>query len=426
MADPTPDLRPQLLASRLPDLDLGSQAVHPAYGGLSILNLPTSLCRWLGASDLPHPPLAVPGLDDLAEDIRQVILVLVDAVGFDRFLQWLDGPAALLRPLADDGLLVPLTSVVPSTTSTALTTIWTGRSPAEHAQMGYELFLKEFGVVANMLTHSPAAVNGPPGMLERAGFEPESALPVPTLGTHLTRAGVDVHAFLPHAIRHSGLSRMHLRDVVTHGYATLSDFWLGLRELAERPPERRRLIWGYYGEVDALSHRYGPEAEVVQAEFVAFAQGMLAAFGRRLPTQTPRRMLLLVVSDHGQIPTPRNPHFEVRNHPGFTRCLHLLPTGESRLSYLYVRPGQADALDEYVQRTWPGAFRMLSSEHALQAGLFGPGLPAPQTAERIGDRILVSQGHAYLWSGMKENVLRGRHGGVSPDEMLVPLLAARL
>jgi hypothetical protein len=38
----------------------------------------------------------------------------------------------------------------------------------------------------------------------------------------------------------------------------------------------------------------------------------------------------------------------------------------------------------------------------------------------------VSQGSAYLWWAPKENVLIGRHGGVSPEEMLVPFLAARL
>ena len=128
---------------RLPDLDLGPKAVHPAYDGLSILNVPSSLCRWLGAPDLPHPAINHTEFDDLASGARQVVVLLVDAVGLNLFERWLEGRAQSLHPLVSSGLLGALTSVVPSTTSAALTTLWTGRSPAEHGILGYELFLRE-------------------------------------------------------------------------------------------------------------------------------------------------------------------------------------------------------------------------------------------------------------------------------------------
>ncbi len=426
MPDLTPDLKPKLLRTRLLDLDLGSEAVHPAYGGRSILNLPSSLCRWLGVSELPHPALDLPGLAALGDGVRQVLVLLIDAVSFERFLCWLDGTRHGLRPLVDDGLLAPLTSVVPSTTSAALTTLWTGRSPTEHGQVGYELLLKEFGVVANMINHSPAAFDRQAGLLQRAGFDPEMALPVPTLGAHLQRAEVEVHAFLPNAIRGSGLSRMHLAQVAVRGYATLADFFLGMRDVANAPVERRRLIWGYYGEVDALSHRYGPDSEAARADFAAVMHMMQANLLQQLSADVRRRTLLLVLSDHGQITTRRDPHLELRNHPALLRQLHLLPTGETRLAYLYVRPGQVEAVADYVQHAWGDTFRLLGSEEALRAGLFGPGEPSPQTAERIGDQILAAQRSAYLWSALKENTLVGRHGGLSREEMLVPFLAARL
>ncbi len=426
MPDLTARIMPRLRSSRLPDLDLGSESIHPVYGGLSILNLPTSLCRWLGVAELPHPPLDIPGLDDLAAGLRQIVVLLVDAVSYERFVSWMDDTAPRLRALSDDGVLAPLTSVVPSTTSAALTSLWTGRSPAEHGLVGYELLLKEYGVVANMLNHSPAALDSQPGLLQRAGFDPETALPVPTLGAHLQRAEVDVHAFLPNSIRGSGLSRMHLAQVNLHGYVTPADFFVGMREVASAPLERRRLVWGYYGEVDALSHRFGPASEPARADFAAVMGMLHSIFLQHLSSDVRRRTLLLLLSDHGQIATRRDPQLELRHHPGFSRLLHLLPTGETRLAYLYIRPGQVEAVAEYVERAWGDAFRLLGSDEALGRGLFGPGQPSPQTVERIGDCILAAQGSAYLWSAQKENVLLGRHGGLSPEEMLVPFLAARL
>ncbi len=426
MPDFTDALLPKLTASRLPGLDLGDQAVHPAYDGLSILNLPSSLCRWFRSAELPHPALAVPGLDDLASDARQILIVLIDAVSFDRFVRWIADLPVVAAALGQHHLLMPLTSVVPSTTVSALTTLWTGRSPAEHGQVGYELLLKEFGLVANMLVHSPAALDRQAGLLLQAGFEPTSALPVPTLGTHLHRAGVEVQALLPHSIRGSGLTRMHLNDVAIHSYATPADLWVTLRGLAERPLDHPRLLWAYYGEVDALSHRHGPDSEQAHAEFDALMQGLVSSFINRLSGQVRSRSLLILLSDHGQIATRKDPHFEVRHHPRLVRWLHLLPTGENRLAYLYHLPGRSQEVAGYFEETWPGSFRLLASEHALQSGLFGPGKPAEATSDRIGDVIAVSQGNAYLWWAAKENVLLGRHGGLSREEMLVPLLVTRL
>ena len=40
--------------------------------------------------------------------------------------------------------------------------------------------------------------------------------------------------------------------------------------------------------------------------------------------------------------------------------------------------------------------------------------------------MAVAKGSAYWWWANAENALYGRHGGLSADEMLVPLLAARL
>ena len=198
---------------RLPDLDLGPKAIHPAYHGLSILNVPASIGIWLGAPGLPHPAIEYDEFDELASGARRVLVFLTDAVGLNLFERWLDGSAKALQPLVDSGVLGALTSVVPSTTSAALTTLWTGRSPAEHGILGYELFLREYGLVANMITHSPASFQGEVESLAHAGFDPTTFLPVATIGPHLVDAGVNVHAFLHENIAGSGLSKMHYPSV---------------------------------------------------------------------------------------------------------------------------------------------------------------------------------------------------------------------
>ncbi|NIS80437.1 MAG: hypothetical protein GTO14_09585 [Anaerolineales bacterium] len=426
MTDLVEQLLSRIEAHRLPELELGPGAVHPVYGGLSILNLPASLSRWLGGPDLSHPPIDLPQLDTIADGVRQVVYVLIDAVSLRRFLIWFDGVVPTLDPNSESTILGALTSTVPSTTCTALTTLWTGRSPSEHGILGYELFLREYGLVANMITHSPMVFDGSAGLLYRAGFRPESALPVPTLGPQLKDAGITAHGFLANSIRHSGLSRMHYEGVNVHGFGAPSDLWIGVRELAGTPIERRRLIWVYYGGVDGLSHRFGPDSEQARAEFTTFLRAMNDHFISSTLGASKEQTLLLIISDHGQISTPLDPQYEVRNHPALARRLHILPTGENRLSFLYPQPGQVEAVREYFEDTWPKKFSLFPSETLLKAGLFGPGIPAGATPGRLGDLAAVSHEDAYLWWAFKENPLIGRHGGLSPDEMLVPLLAARL
>ena len=408
---------------RLPDLELGPEAIHPAYHGLSILNLPSSVCRWLGAPELPHPPIDVTEFDELAGGARQVVVVLMDAVGLQFLEQWLDGP---LKPLVSRGMLGALTSVVPSTTSAALTSLWTGRSPAEHGVLGYEVFLKEYGLVANMITHAPASYEGEVGSLQHAGFDPESFLPVPTIGPHLAAAGIESHAFLHAKIAGSGLSKMHYPKVKSHAFEGLSDLWTSMRHLLEADSNSRRYVWAYFGDVDYLAHQYGPNDDRVSARFEQFIRSLKAEFVEALDSDAAKDTVLILMADHGQVTTRRDPHFELRNHPDLARRLHMLPSGENRLAYLYPKPGQMDAVEEYITRTWPRMFRVMPSNHALEAGLFGPGQPAKSARSRVGDRLAIGQRDGYLWWAAKENPLLGRHGSVTPAEMLVPILMIRL
>lgn len=426
MPDLSEHLRGQLTANRPIDLDLGPRSMHPAYDGLSLLNLPGSLCQWLGAPALPHPPLQIPELDALAKGARQIIIILIDAISLSRFRNWIEPLSPVFDLSSPQTLLTTITSTIPSTTSTALTTLWTGRSPAEHAILGYELFLKEYGLIANMITHSPVAFEARTGLLYQAGFRPENALPVSAIGPQLEDGGVEAFAFLPNTIHNSGLSRMHYQAVSAHGYRTLSDLWIRVREMAEIPLDIPRLIWIYFGSIDTLSHHYGPDSEQVRAEFITFMRTMSEIFLTQFRSSSRFETLLLILSDHGQLSTPKDRQYELMRHPRLLNRLHMFPTGESRFSYLYARPGQTKTLQQYFQEAWPGCFHLLPSIVALDKGLFGPGRPARETPDRIGDRIAIALGDAYLWWADKPNPLLGRHGGLSADEMLVPLLAARL
>jgi hypothetical protein len=428
MPDLTPALLPAILEYRLPGLDLGGDFVYPQYAGWSLLNLPSSICGWLGIPALPAPPLATGITTCLpAPTYRRVILVLVDSLALHRLQAWITaGLAPGWASLSEQSCLAPLTSVVPSTTSSALTTFWTGRSPAEHGITGYEMWLKEYGVVANTILHSPASYQGDLGSLERAGFDPEKFLPFATLGSHLKGSGVPSYVLQHASILNSGLSRMFFKHASLLRFFTAADLWVNLRDLLENHPRERLFAYVYWHEIDTLSHFYGPDDERPAAEFASFSRAFEHLFLNHLSPAARQDTLLLLTSDHGAIHTPIDPHYELANHPQLARCLHIQPTGESRLAYLYIRPGQAEAVREYLEQAWPGQFVIVETAAAVQAGLFGTGQSHTSLLDRLGDTVVIPRRNAYIWWANKENRMLGRHGGLHREEMLIPLLAAPL
>lgn len=426
MPDLTEQLLPLIQNHRLPGLNLDETFIYPNYQGRSILNIPGSICRLLGAPEIAAPALDAQFHALLGEEVRQVILILVDALALTRLQRWMsDGSAPVWQQAAQRGALLPLTSVTPSTTSAALTSLWTGRSPTEHGTVGYELWLKEYGVVSNMILHAPINFRGDVGSLKKAGFNPETALPFTTMGQHLKAHGIQTYAMQNHGILGSGLSKMLFKDVEAHGFGTHSDLWVNLRHLVENTRSQRQYIWVYWGEVDHFSHVYAPDDERTVAEFAAFSRAFDELFLKRLSPEAARGTLVLLTADHGQLSTQKKPHNELKNHPDLASRLHILPTGENRLIYLFPRAGQVQAVREMIENTWPGQFVFLDPAKAVQSGLFGPGEPHPHLLDRLGDLIVSGRQDAYLWWGNIDNPLTGRHGGLSPDEMLVPLLAFR-
>jgi hypothetical protein len=423
----------QLKNFRLPGLDLGANLVYPYYDGCSLVNLPSSICQRLEVPGLGSPALKAGLLNGHNEALfndhyKTVVVLLVDGLG----VQWFQNYAAsswndssgpqVWEKILDDSYLGALTSVVPSTTSTALTTLWTGHTPAEHGILGYEVWLKEYGVIANMITHNPAMFVNDAGSLRKANFNPEAFLPVPALGSHLLQYNVKTYALLQNSIVKSGLSAMHFQDAHVTGFHTISDLFSNLRRLlSDLPSQQKTYVWAYWGMLDELSHHYGPDDERTLLEFNSFSI-QFKYFLKEIKKKMGGNCLLLITADHGFVATPPAAQYELSAHPKFTSLLTMLPSGEARLPYLFLRSGRESLVHEYLHETWGDQFRVLESENALKAGLFGTGKPYSRTLERMGDWVVVPQGAAYWWWANKENVLHGRHGGLSSQEMLVPLV----
>jgi len=428
MTELTKKIQKLIRENPIQGLPMGDKFISPQYDGLSILNIPASAAELLNVEGFSSPPLLPDLLDPIGGKTQNVIVILLDALSFHRLQKWMAEESDLIwNSLLNQGILAPITSISPSTTCAAITSLWTDSSAARHGIMGYEMWLKEYGVSANMIEHKPITYRGGAGNLTLAGFDPERFLPVGSITDHFSAGGVEVHAYQHYAIIDSGLSRMFMKDADRHPIGTASDLWISLRELFETRTQTRKYAWVYWGNLDSISHLHGPDSERAKAELLTFSNAFEQYFLNELDPASREDTLVILTADHGQITTDKeNLDYNLGQHPGFTDMLHMTPTGENRLAYLHIRPGKKEGVKDYIQSAWPDQFALIDPEAAVKAGLFGPGEPHPGIYDRLGDLIAAAKGDTYWWWASKENPLIGRHGGLSEEEMLVPFLAARL
>jgi len=411
----------------------GDDVVWPRYDGYSIANLPATFAAILGAP-LPAPsapPLPAELWRDLARDARRVVFVLMDALGYRRFRRALEADAhSGWRPLVERGRLFPLTSVFPSTTVAALSSLWTGLAPSQHGYLGTFLFLREYGAVAQMISLK-LAVKGKPDQLISMGLEPEKFLPAPNIVEVFESAGVSVYDVAPYHLVRGGLTRVLHRGVDKDRvipFVAASDMWVRLLRLldAERAGDQPMYVYAYHAPPDGVSHLYGPADETLDAELRAFAYSMRTEFLDRLSPQAAQGTLLVIGADHGQVATPKSSAI-VLHKQSVWQDLVMMPTAEARAAYAYVRAGRMQAVRDALARDLPGKLVAVDTRQALDAGLWGPGPLHPETLSRLGDLLLLATGDGYLAdsTGQMPEFL-GMHGGLTAEEMLVPSLWLRL
>jgi hypothetical protein len=390
-----------------------TKGLRPHYERYCLLSLPPTIRQLLGEE-----------VDGLAEELGlgqadKVVSFILDGLGFLKLRALEEEGAVDLSRFREEGVYLPLTSVFPPTTTTALATLSTGASPLRHGVLGYTMFLQDPGAVVNMIKLSTPGAGA--DTLKKVGLKPEEFLPVRTLYQTLQARGVDTYLFLPKYIADSGLSQLLYGGVKeTVPYISLSDLFMLLEQAIRRPG--RALFGVYWPTGDSLGHLYGPSSPAFSTEIACFFQLLLRQFLPRLSGA-----VVLLVADHGFVDIdPRRDVISCPRHPELREGLLLPPVGEPRASYLFVRRGKDDQVKAFFQENFPQEFLVLTVEEALDRGLWGLELPEPEVRARLGDLVVLSRGRKVILWPKEEFKLRGMHGGLTPEELLVPLLGLRL
>ncbi|MBI2184889.1 MAG: alkaline phosphatase family protein [Thaumarchaeota archaeon] len=403
--------------------------VTPFYDGLSLANIPISILSHFGGNIKGRKPIRDGLATNILEGAETVILMLLDGLGYNLLLSDASKRKSVFSHLASIGTLFPITSTFPSTTSTALTTVNSTLTPQEHGIIGYTMYLKQIGVIANMISFSASADERREG-LTTMGIDSRSLLPGSTVYEELAKRGVRSRVVTRKLYKNSSLSRMTHAGAAIDTYVSSSDLFVWLRKLVNSNSRDKRYIFAYWDVVDALSHIHGPLTEEVYAEMASFSNVFKTEFLNKIEKNMGGKTAILITGDHGLIATPKAKTIFIDRHPRLMDCLQLPPTGDSRAAVMHTRPGKTDKARRYIDSKFQGKVRVIESQTALKEGFFGYGALNKEISSRIGDLIVLPyEGYSIVYSYKRREEgfeLKGSHGGLLKNEMLVPLLASKL
>jgi Type I phosphodiesterase / nucleotide pyrophosphatase len=358
----------------------------------------------------------LPGLieEKLSEHAR-VVLVYLDAFGW-RFMER-HGE----HPLFAGAEVERWSACFPSTTTVHSTTIHSGLKLGEHGLYEWNVFEPRLNRLVTPLWFCFAG-DDKPGTLVDAGFTAHDLFPEQTLYRKLLP--LPSHVAMPSGIARSQTSKLLLRPATVHPFDSYTE---GLGRLCGAlAAEERAYGTIYFGDVDGLMHMVGPEAPEVAALFDEHLAAIAAA-------PWPEGTLVLLTADHGMegISPERTAYVNVA-WPELGEHLAvgadgqpLAPAGSCRDLFLHVLPERLDEVESRLSELLAEVAEVRKVEALLAEGLFGDNITERLTSRLANLVVLPAAGGAAYWlePGRFEQRFFGQHGGLSANELEIPLVS---
>ena len=331
---------------------------------------------------------------DLASTIPEagsIVLVLFDGLGNAQ----LGHPGSAVFRQARQGTL---DAPFPTTTTVSLSTIATGTSPCTHGVIAHLSWLPEVGRVVNTLKW--VDLSGAP-----VDYPTHRLLPSPNLWERLAEGRIRAVTVQPAGFASTPLTAALYRGAEFVGAGSPEEV---VDRTVEAAAVEGTLVFTYVPQVDFAAHVFGPDAPEYD-EAMAIAAGVWSGIAGRLPAGA----IMIGTADHGVAAIPESGKILIRNpvyHPldfwGDPRAV--MVRGSRRLIRRLVAETGALLVEPEQFLPW-----------------LGPGPRHKELERRLPDAILLAPvGKVILPPGFDKRLV-GYHGGLTSEEVAVPLLVSR-
>lgn len=220
--------------------------IYPDYKH-SIVNLTSSILK---AFNINSHYIPLKELGDLKK-YKNIILLLIDGLGYEYIQEYGQGSELSKH------CLNKITSVFPSTTASATTTLETGVAPQQHGITGWFMFLKEIGVLTKILPFK-----------SRYGGQNFTEDNFQRKDIFIEKRIVDKiksSAFIIYP-EHIIDGKVNKKSKSLLGYKNLNDLFSQVTKII-KSSNKKKYIYVYWDKFDALCHENGCASKKVNDHF---------------------------------------------------------------------------------------------------------------------------------------------------------------
>ena len=353
----------------------------------SILNITATLAEFLGC---PNEKPTLPALAaELKKNYKNVVLLIFDGLGSHPINVNLSESDFLRRNIRQT-----LTSVFPSTTASATTSLLTNKSPMEHGWFGWCLYFEELKSVVNLFPETDAATGEP---IEKGYVR--KVLPYKPFYEE-ARTDYTASVVVPEYWDKDDKNR--------YVWHTHDELFAHIRAICGNAG--KQFVYAYCDEPDSTMHRFG----VSSAE----AKARIGGLNKKTETmfENLRDTLLIVTADHGQVDVTG--YLELYKDEELLSLPSAPPYMESRTAAFRVKKNCRRQFEALFRKNYGEDYELYPSAQLVKENYFGG---EGEHAELLGDYIAVGKTNRILLLHERAHRHKGHHDSLMA-EMFVPLI----
>ena len=377
--------------------------VLPNYNH-SILSTITSVLKYYNV-ETNH--ISLDSLDDILNKkiYKNIVLIILDGLG-----------EHILNDISIDGYFNQnkidcVTSVYPSTTTAALTTYYSGKTPWETGWIGWSQYFKEYGRAINMFSHKESYMEEQLRNIKKDVFKTDMFYE--SIFDQIEKANSNVKAF---DISPEYSEKRGRRKIVANN---IDEAIYSIYDIGQISGEK--FILAYIDNPDGLLHKYGTDSDEVK-KYVLETEEKIKNMKNNLPEDT----LVIISADHGHKNIDKT--YTLLDYPEIYECLIMPPTLESRALTFWVKEDMKAIFEERFNNQFGDEFWLISKEEFLNKYKFlGEGKKHNKIDDFIGDYVAMSVGSSSIkietYLTEEKKAKKSTHCGLSKFEMEVPVIA---
>ncbi len=357
------------------------------------------------------------GNGKLIGKVDKSILLLIDGLGFDLLNEVIEKDSILSKAFGE-AKISKISTVFPSYTPTVITSLESGLFVGEHGIVGSPIPVREYGEMMNVFEKGW-------GVTERELSMPDTYTLFPEM-KNVEKLGKNPgFSYLQDEMvfkKNSSVLDFKKLGNKFKEYISQRDFFIQLRKLIRN--KNSTSIYGYLDKIDHAQHVYSKSSAEAK-ELMKYLLEDIAT--HLLPEIKEHGWSLLITADHGHVSFKKEHVSMIYGTDKLVSYMNSVPWGCSRAAFVSVIPEMEDKFTEELDRRFKGKYLLLNSEDAIKEGVFGSRGVLDRLRYRFGSHIIIPTDNNYFiykypYQKEKDRELFGSHGGMSKEEMEIPLI----